>query len=174
MISTYKNKEDLWRLNKEPYSNEVVYVEEEDVYLVWSNNDWQDYDNFAKDLKMVNTGISFYDMNKQLVSQLNPLSPEDIATKFKLVNEFIVTENNTFYMLYGKEINYFTVFQKTKNNSENFFDIFVECLNNLGNIYSIEKTEDGAAIEIWIKAEPVGTTVLYLFAYDGAIVPFGG
>ena len=68
MISTYKNKEDLWRLNKEPYSNEVVYLEEEDVYLVWSNNDWQDYDNFAKDLKMVDTGISFYDMNKQLVS----------------------------------------------------------------------------------------------------------
>lgn len=175
MFSTYKNKEDLWRLNKEPYDKEIIFLEEENAYYIWANNDWQPYDDFAQNLKVLDSGITFYDMNKQIISQIPSLTENDLASKAKVVEEFITERNNTFYMLYGKEISYFTVFQKAETETTRFYDVLLECLTNIGaSIYSIERTEDKFAIEIWIEAEAIGPTVLYLFEYDSGIVPFGG
>ena len=44
-----------------------------------------------------------------------------------------------------------------------------ECLDSLGEIHSIERTEDRTAIEIWISTNE-GATCLYLFPYGEAIV----
>lgn len=174
MFSSYKNMKDLWRLNTEPYDKEIVFLEDENAYFIWSNNIWQPYDDFAKDIKVLDSGINFYEMNKQIISQLKPMDNDEVIKKASMVTEFITEQNNTFYMLYGKEISYFTVFQKSENSNEYLFDILVECLMSIGNtIYSIDLTEDSSAIEIWVEAEGQ-PTVLYLFAYDGGIVPFGG
>ena len=95
--------------------------------------------------------------------------------------------SNTFEkysLLYGREINYFTLFVKDENCELESLDIgVIECLNNIGTIYSIEYTKEKDAIEIWIEVETETNTdteeneklitCMYLFPYDTGIVKIG-
>ena len=109
---------------------------------------------------------------------MNPL--ENLDKKIELINNFQDKEKNVFYMLYGKEISYFTIFAYNSVNPEleNLGLGVIDCLKNVGNIYSIEKiTPEGSeesAIEIWVKTADDLITCLYLFPYDRAIVSIGG
>ena len=85
-------------------------------------------------------------------------------------------------MLYGREINYFTLFVKDENWELESLDIgVIECLNNIGTIYSIEYTKEKDAIEIWVEVETNTDTeeieklitCMYLFPYDAGIVKVG-
>lgn len=110
---------------------------------------------------------------------------ENLDKKIELINEFQHKEKNVFYMLYGKEISYFTIFAYNSMTPEleNLGIGVIECLKNVGKIYSIEKItppqEDAeTAIEIWVEAKNSENeniiTCLYLFPYDRAIVSIGG
>ena len=87
-----------------------------------------------------------------------------------------------YSLLYGKEINYFTLFVKDKNWELESLDLgVIECLNNIGTIYSIEYTKEKDAIEIWVEVEINSDTeeseklitCMYLFPYDAGIVRVG-
>lgn len=173
MFSSYKNMQDLIRLCNNPHDKEIVWIEDEEIYYIWQDNQWCEYDEFAKNLQVLDTGISFYDMNKQLISQLSPLSKEEIANKMSVIKDYVSNSMNTFYMLYGKEISYFSVFVHDTQNTETIEDIVIECLNNLGPIYSIELVNDDTAIEAWVQCEN-NPTCLYFFSYDQGIIPYGG
>ena len=87
-------------------------------------------------------------------------------------------QSSTYYMLYGREINYFTIFKKGnigESDFATFWDGLKECLTALGAVRSINvnKLEDGSAssIEIWIKYNDV-VTCMYLFNYDEGIVTY--
>ena len=123
---------------------------------------------------ITDTGINLnlYDLNKQILEQLSALSQEDIENKRKMLKEFLEETNNDYYMLYGKEISYFTLFVKHLLTSEKFEDLVIECLENIGVIKSIEYTEQKDAVEIWITTQENNTTCLYLFPYDNGIVRF--
>ncbi len=116
---------------------------------------------------MENSGINIglYDINKQIINQLPILN--NLNDKEDLFNILHEKFNNTFYMLYGKEISYFTLFKIV--NKENFYKEVIECLNNVGDIKAIDLTESKDAIEIWIQDEDE-STCLYLFPYDNGIV----
>ena len=75
-------------------------------------------------------------------------------------------------MLYGREINYFTVFAKHgKWELETLALAVTECLANIGPVYSIELTAEKDAVEIWVKdIHQDLLTCMYLFPYDGGIV----
>lgn len=123
---------------------------------------------------ITDTGINLnlYDLNKQILEQLSALSQEDIENKRKMLKEFLEETNNDYYMLYGKEISYFTLFVKHLLTPEKFEDLAIECLENIGVIKSIEYTEQKDAIEIWITTQENNTTCLYLFPYDNGVVRF--
>ena len=127
--------------------------------------------------------ISLYELNRSMIKQQGPLEEKDIKLKMNILKEF----SNTFEkysLLYGREINYFTLFVKDENWELESLDLgVIECLNNIGTIYSIEYTKEKDAIEIWIEVETETSTdtekseklitCMYLFPYDAGIVKVG-
>ena len=127
--------------------------------------------------------VSLYELNRQIIKQQGPLEEKDIKSKMDMLKEF----SNTFEkysLLYGREINYFTLFVKDENWELESLDLgVIECLNNIGTIYSIEYTKEKDAIEIWIEVETETNTdteeneklitCMYLFPYDTGIVKIG-
>jgi hypothetical protein len=111
--------------------------------------------------------IGLYDINKQIINQLPVLN--NLNDKKDLFNILHEKFNNTFYMLYGKEISYFTLFKI--NDVTYFGNEVIECLKNVGMIKAIDFTEPQDAIEIWVEDED-GPTCLYLFPYDNGVVYF--
>lgn len=125
--------------------------------------------------------VSLYELNRSIIKQQGPLEEKDIKSKMDMLKEF----SNTFKkysLLYGREINYFTLFVKDENCELESLDIgVIECLNNIGTIYSIEYTKEKDAIEIWMEVEINSdteeseklVTCMYLFPYDAGIVRVG-
>lgn len=119
--------------------------------------------------------MNLYDLNKTMVNQLSPLTKEEIFNKEK---EFINLHKkfaNKHYMLLCKEYSYYTIFEEERIiMNKPFSDTVIEIIIELGDIYSIESTENGDAIEIWIKPEEEEMPlVFYLFPYDMGVVKFG-
>lgn len=133
--------------------------------MVWTNEGWNT-------VKSENSGINMglYEMNKQIISQLPKLTEAELFDKDLLINTLHAKFNNEFYMLYGKEISYFTLFRIF--DSTYFGNEVIDCLNNVGDIKAIDFTEAQDAIEIWIQDED-GPTCLYLFPYDSGLVQVG-
>lgn len=120
----------------------------------------------------MDASIELYELNRSIIEQQGALSADAIAEKLNLINIFADNTKNNFYMLYGREINYFTVFAKHENwELETLALAVAECLANIGVIYSIEITAEKDAIEIWVKDTHQDLlTCMYLFPYDSGIV----
>ena len=110
--------------------------------------------------------MGLYDINKQIISQLSSLTDNQLEIKKAEINSLHDIFHNHFYMLYGKEISYFTLFVMENGDLAN--DV-IDCLNNIGEIKAIDYTEPKDAIEIWVCYNEE-VTCLYLFPYDSAIV----
>ena len=120
----------------------------------------------------MDASIELYELNRSIIEQQGILSADMLAEKFELINIFAADTKNDFYMLYGREINYFTVFAKhEKWELETLALAVTECLANIGSVYSIELTTEQDAIEIWVKdTQQDLVTCMYLFPYDNGIV----
>lgn len=120
--------------------------------------------------------LSLYELNRSIIAQQGILDTGLVHEKMGMIKKFAEDTNNKFYMLYGREISYFTVFVHDENwKVETLSQAANECLLNIGLIYSIELTKEEDAIEIWVKTPPEGDTdgiltCLYLFPYDNGIV----
>lgn len=151
---------------------EIAYAVDVETYYIYKDGIWQEtiLENAPSKSEL---NMTLYDMNKQIAKQLKPYSQDQIDKAKEEIKNW--KQNNVnFYMLYGKEISYFTLFQRQILARNNFIDAVFECLNNLCNnkIYDIEiKNED--AIEIWIdyEGEP---TCMFLFNYDKGVVIYNG
>lgn len=122
-----------------------------------------------------NLSVSLYDLNKTAIPQLPPLTQEQLDKIPELLNTFCEECRNTFYMLYGKEISYFTLFVKNSDmTNETFAEVVLDCLRMVGSIRAIDLVDVGDAIEIWVVNENNEATCLYLFPYDLGVVPFNG
>jgi hypothetical protein len=120
----------------------------------------------------MDASIELYELNRSIIEQQGVLGADALAEKFELINTFAADTKNNFYMLYGREINYFTVFTKhEKWELETLALAVTECLANIGSVYSIELTAEKDAVEIWVKdIHQDLLTCMYLFPYDGGIV----
>lgn len=125
--------------------------------------------------------VSLYELNRQIIKQQGPLEEKDIKSKMDMLKAFSHTFEK-YSLLYGREINYFTLFVKDENWELESLDLgVIECLNNIGTIYSIEYTKEKDAIEIWVEVETNTDTeeseklitCMYLFPYDAGIVKVG-
>ena len=145
-----------------PQQGEIIRNPEGE-YLIWKDDQWM---KMNIDSSGINIGL--YDINKQIVSQLPVLS--DLEDKKETIQKLHRDWGNFYYMLYGKEISYFTLFKII--NSQTFADEVIACLNNVGDIKVIDLTEAEDAIEIWVQNEE-NPTCLYLFPYDNGVVQVG-
>lgn len=120
----------------------------------------------------MDASIELYELNRSIIEQQGALDEATINEKYNLINLFAEETINNYYMLYGREINYFTVFARHQNWELEYLALAVyECLANIGEVYSIELTAEKDAIEIWVKdIHQDLLTCMYLFPYDGGIV----
>lgn len=149
----------------------MAYVNENNTVYVRKETGWEP----LKIDQNSNIEMTSYDMNKQIISQMKPMKRKEIERKYGLIEDFRRVTKNQYYLLYGKEISYFTLFVRNDNTKASIALEFMECLYNIGDIYDILLTEAQDAVEIWVKpkgAEEV--TCLYFFPYDTGIVPFKG
>ena len=163
MMGQKIKKMDFSQINYEPMEGEIMQNAEDGHYYIWHEGQWNA-------IKMDKSGfeMGLYDMNKQIISQLPDLTDWDRVETTLL--DFDNKWYNDYYMLYGKEISYFTVF-KIKESSE-FGREVIDVIKNVGAVKAIDLTEAADAIEVWViyKDEP---TCLYLFPYDSGIVQVG-
>ena len=153
-----------------PQEEDTVLLSDDPVmYSYYSNGSWIESEQPVAAVKDMSMGVSIYELNKQLVEQNGPLT--NAQEKIALINSYRDETSASFYLLYGKEISYFTLFTSVfqEYEIETLGDAVFACLENVGEIYSIERTEDQAAIEIWVKSDEE-VTCMYLFPYDTGIV----
>lgn len=153
-------------LPAEPGEGQVAYCEEEKSYKIANNGAWVD---FSPESSGVST--SLYELNRQIIGQLPPLDEVQIKDRIESLN---VWRKADFYMLYGKEISYFTVLKPSTENLDfkNFGEAIFNLLTDITEaIYAMDVVDDNT-VEIWIHYEG-NPTVLYLFNYDGGIVTYG-
>ena len=121
-----------------------------------------------------NFGMSLYDLNKSLISQMPALTLEQIIRqKETVVDPFLTTVDSDYYMLLCNELKYYTIFNVNINLTGPIGEELFACLYEFcDEIKSIEKTEDGCAIEIWFTKDEE-TYVMYFFDYAGGVIHCG-
>ena len=160
--------ETLELLKALPLSKEgdIFFVESEKCNYVYHNNEWIPEDTQSE--AVIGIG-SLYDLNKEIMSQMPGLTPENWMKAYDLLNEFIVSKNNKYYMLLSHEFRYYTLFVRN-GASEQPIELAVgDCLHNWV-VKSIELTNNNDAIEIWAEVPEVGTIVFYFFPYDLGVI----
>ena len=155
---------DLSQVNFTPIEGEIMQNTTDGKYYIWHEDGWHEF-------KMESSGIEMglYDMNKQIIAQLPDLTDWDRVSE--TLTKFDTDLHNDYYMLYGKEISYFTVF-KIKEHICFSYEV-IDVIKNIGSaVKAIDLTEAEDAIEVWVMYENE-PTCLYLFPYDMGIVQVG-
>lgn len=162
-VSSYKTLKMLPRKKE----NEIAYVREENKYYICKANEWeplQSGDNTA-----INMG-NLYEINKNIMKQLEPLTEEQI-NEFKQRVEKWNEEKNYTYLLYGKEISYFSLFLKSENKDSKLGKYVVECIDSIGDFIYYDIRKD--YVEIWVKeSAEQKETLLYLFNFNNGVIDY--
>lgn len=163
MIINVKDKAEIASLNPEQIGEgTVVFIEDEKKYQMFKDGAWEDYN---PDLK-----LSLYDMNKNLVASQRNMDWRKVEGVIKKWNP-----QGTYFLMYCKDIGYFTLFKRTEGAPEKFHEVFKDCLVNVGDLKACDITEEGNGLEIWVKPEDSDSAIcMYLFNYDEGVVEFNG
>ena len=119
----------------------------------------------------VNLGMTIYDLNKQVISQMGILEGAAREEAHLHITDMATRSNNTYFMLLCRDINYYTLFKLNKDNNGlcNIANEVFECVEDIGAIKSVESVE-GDAIEIWVHPVDEDPIVMYLFPYDAGVI----
>ena len=163
MIITIKDNTEIASLKSEQITEgTVIFIEDEKKYQMFENGAWVDYN---PDLK-----FSLYDMNKTLVANQKNMDWRKVEGVIKKWNP-----QGTYFLMYCKDIGYFTLFKRTEGAPEKFHEVFKDCLVNVGDLKACDITEEGNGLEIWIKPKDSNSAIcMYLFNYDEGVVEFNG
>jgi hypothetical protein len=90
--------------------------------------------------------------------------------KAELISEY-VAEHGNYYMLLGRDINYYTLFaRKPSIELPEIENEVIECLKYLGSIKAIDLNEDKTALEIWVTLENNEAMMLLFFDYTEGVI----
>ena len=118
--------------------------------------------------KEIDTGLSMYDINKNLMAQEKPLDPIATNRAVKDAADGVLASFKRYWMLLCRERSDYTVF--IINSSKNLENELKETLLNRGQLLDITQQEDGN-FEIWIRdPETKENFVYYLFDYSFGII----
>lgn len=153
-----------------PEAGDTAYAIDTKKWFIFNGEEWTEAWGSEPESKN-NPQMTLYDMNKAIINQLPSYTEEDIVKSKEVIEELYNETKNYYYMLYGKEIGYFTLFHITEEAplKDRFEEVVIECITTLGmSIKSLELTEDHQAIEIWMETadNDKSVTCLYLFPYD--------
>lgn len=117
-------------------------------------------------------GMTLYDLNKSVISK-EPLfdwnNKEEVEKLKETVNSWYnkINQDNKYFLLYGREIHYFTLIHKITEDGD-LFNNLKEMLEVFSNLISIDvaDTDKENKLEIWVRTEFEKAELLYLFPYD--------
>lgn len=147
---------------------EVAWLTDEEKLVYYNGEKWVEMQGSAEGLS-----LNLYELNKTIINQLEPLSEQELAEREQLINEFDATILSDYYMLLCKDISYYTIFDREKTIflANPLGEEVIDCVKNVGEIMSIDKTEDGN-IEIWVRNNE-DVMCMYLFDCKSLVVKFG-
>ena len=99
---TYRDKDGNIIVN--PKENDIAMSPETQKLYTYKNGQWEMIKGESS------LGVTMYDLNKQLISQLPVLDKDAIVIARKEVQQFINETKNNYYMLLAREQNYYTLF----------------------------------------------------------------
>lgn len=149
-----------------PHKGQIAYATDTNKTYIY-NDEWHVLDN---NIKMDGDGLKMklYDLNSSIIEQLPTIT--DFTEVKEILNTYKKMTENQYYMLYGKDISYFTLFRiQEAGECENLSEAVIECLLNVGEIKAVDITEDKTSVEIWVTNSEK-TICLYLFPYDTGVV----
>jgi hypothetical protein len=118
--------------------------------------------------KEIDTGLSIYEINKNLMKEEKPLDPIAINIAIKKVTDGILSSFKKYWMLLCRERNDYTVFIITGSNK--LKNELKETILNRGKLLDISQQEDGN-FEIWIRdSETEENFAYYLFDYTFGVI----
>jgi hypothetical protein len=163
------SKAELFAMQNHEPGEMALCKDTNEIYIWDEDHGWSLFQVNGKGFEM-----NLYDLNKNVISQLNPLTPGEITMKMSLIRDYYNQANNIYHMLLCKDFSYYTIFNYDSMLSfPDFPSAICTIITELGEVYSIELLEDGA-MEIWIK--PTGEEspyAFYLFPYDAGVVYYG-
>ena len=164
-----QNKAQLFALQNHEPGEMALCSDTNEIYCWDEETGWSLINVEGKGLE-----LNLYDLNKNIIEQLNPLTTNEVSMKMGLINEYYQKANNTYHMLLCRDFNYYTIFNyDSMLTFPDFAGAVCTIITELGDVYSIELLDDGA-MEIWIK--PTGEEspyAFYLFPYDAGVVYYG-
>ena len=164
-----QNKAQLFALQNHEPGEMALCSDTNEIYCWDEKTGWSLINVEGKGLE-----LNLYDLNKNIIEQLNPLTTNEVSMKMGLINEYYQKANNTYHMLLCRDFNYYTIFNyDSMLTFPDFAGAVCTIITELGDVYSIELLEDGV-MEIWIK--PTGEEspyAFYLFPYDAGVVYYG-
>lgn len=124
----------------------------------------------------ISTGMTLFDMNKGIVSK-EPLldwnDKENIEGLAQRFCEWFNEDGDSFYLLYGRDIHYVTLFNAyTTRPKDNFLYELKGILGEVGDIISIDfdTVEGNHCVEIWVRMPNSPAELLYLMPYDKGVI----
>lgn len=159
---------------------EIVYITDTDQVMMWSEKgEWIEIrkDAIENNIpKEIDTGMTVYDLNKTIISQLQPKSALELQPCISIINQYHDQHNSEFYLLLCKEISYYTIFAMRDPTFLTDFPSLgsaaVSCAQDIGQIVSVDPSSENDAVEIWVRS-PEGDKCMYLFDATGFVVTCG-
>lgn len=164
---TVPSKEILFALPRKPKENELACVENSHtIYKANSEGEWEEI--------KVDGGLtlSLYDLNKTVMAQMPEMTTAQKKEATELIRKYTKeATSETYYMLLGREINYYTVFPVLPNNhsATPIASTVLECAADVGKVVDVS-LNDANAIEIWVKTQDDATCLVF-FDYTMGVVP---
>lgn len=166
---TVRHYKDLKALRNHE-EGETAYVESDKCGYIYHDGKWHKVDASESGITM-----NLYELNKSLYSQMDALDDDSLECLKKDIDKGF---KKKFYLLYGKEISYFSLFvreqfiiQDPENPQPSLGEAVIECLKSFEKVYSYEFKDNEQTVEIWVHNEETGlATVLYLFDYTDGVI----
>lgn len=117
--------------------------------------------------------MTIYEMNQASYGKLPTMNDEEIAAARKLLLDYLNQHRGNYYMLLNHETSYFTLFHQESPQFRHLTaDNVLAILRELGEVKSIEYTNDQMAIECWVSylGDPEDTHMYLLFDYSRGVV----
>lgn len=128
------------------------------------------------DTATISTGLTVFDLNKGIISK-EPLfdwsNTEEVEKISKRMQEWFAEDGDSFYLLYGRDIHYVTLFNcYLAHNLEGILDTIRDVLSAVGDVISIDfdTSADQHSVEIWIRTKDSPAELLYLMPFDRGVV----
>lgn len=149
---------------------DIFYIENDDKFQIVIEKNKHDLSFTDLDMNAtISTGITVYDLNKSIVSKELLFDWDNQEKKYNLemgMLQWLSQHDDNFFLLYSKELNYFTLFIKS-GTQINIDEVF-ECIKNAGDFISADYSDD--RVEIWVRTETNPAALMYLLPFENGIV----